>query len=184
MRSDDFDDRLDVEVTLDYIDIGILGSVDLYRGGRTRAYVLGGPVFGIRIGEDLDANINGEPFFDALFGDSFLSSDDPEVDLFRQLFTLLEFPTSSSDLLRRSPVGLSIGAGVSVGPLFGEVRFTQGLTSVLRDADALIEAIRALPEPFGGEAIDAEVETLLRPLGSSYDKAKMREVMVLGGVRF
>lgn len=181
-------DTIDGTSTIDYVDIGALGVVTLHENGRTRFYVMGGPIFGVRVGQQGEVSIDGITITSDLFDeDSGLTFAEGEAAV--AIFTASLSPLSSADLLRRTTVSLGLGAGVNVGRFLVEFRFSQGLTSALRDQQALVDLLNRVASPFADSPIsipdlDASDQAALARLGAAYDTAKMRSISVLAGIRF
>jgi hypothetical protein len=129
---------------------------------ENRLYVATGPVFGFRLGEDAESS------------DASLRRGDAETDI----YALQALVYSAPELLKRSQTSIGVVAGWEYRRFLVEVRLTQGLQSLFKDPEAMVDAFVKV----GGH--EPTLRRLITQFGPILESAKSRDVAILTGVRF
>jgi hypothetical protein len=173
-------------IRIDYVDASIFAKVPLNSNPRKRLYVLGGPILGVRVGEDATQAGVSVRAHEAQSYRECCRYSDARADIWAREYMMTVFPLASPDLLRRVVPSLGIGAGLELGLVVADVRFSNGLTSVLRNSEGIAKAFRAVAAQDELLALGLN-EAAFRELlawDPIYSGAKLRAVTVLLGVRF
>lgn len=148
--------------TRDYLEAAGLAKLDFPISTQSRLYVMSGPVFGFRIGEDAESS------------DPRLVRGDPNTDIY--VVQVLAY--AAPELLRRFQTSVAVGAGWAYRKVMVEVRLTQGLQSIFKDRDGLVSGLVEV----GGH--EETLRRLSAEFGPFLESAKSRDLAVLAGFRF
>jgi len=174
------------KIRLDYVDTSVFAKVALHSVRRRRFYVMGGPILGVRVGEDATQDGVSVRVHEAQAYRECCRYSDARADLWARGHLMQFFPLASPDLLRRVVPSVGIGTGFEFGPLVAEVQFSQGLVSVLKDSEGIAQAFRALAaqDELLALGVNDDVFRELLEWDPIYAGAKLRAVTVLLGIRF
>jgi Outer membrane protein beta-barrel domain len=146
----------------DYVEAVGLARFEFPVTSENRLYVATGPVFGFRLGEDAESS------------DASLRRGDAETDI----YALQALVYSAPELLKRSQTSIGVVAGWEYRRFLVEVRLTQGLQSLFKDPEAMVDAFVKV----GGH--EPTLRRLITQFGPILESAKSRDVAILTGVRF
>jgi Outer membrane protein beta-barrel domain len=153
---------IQIEFTRDSVEMAGLAKVEFPVGRLNSFYVAGGPVLGFLGSQS------------AFSGDPELRRGDADVNL----YVVQALPYASPELLRKSQFSLAVQGGWVYRAVVFEVRFVQGLQSIFKSRDEILQAFVDLG---GHEPTLTRIVPMFAP---SLESAKNRDLTMLVGVRF
>lgn len=153
---------IQIEFTRDSVEAAGLAKLEFAAGRVNSFYVAGGPVLGFLGSQS------------AFSGDPELRRGDSETNI----YVVQALPYASPELLRTSQFSLALQGGWVYRAVVLEVRFVQGLQSIFKNRDQILQAFVDL----GGH--EPTLQRLVPMFAPSLEAAKSRDLTVLVGVRF